>query len=145
MDFTYSNDCFLPYDSIDVIFEEREMPEFGLVKTPYSKELFSWKFFLARSENDIPYGFEELTFDDSEWDIINTPSTWQTEGYSLPQNLIYDFPEVLEEDRERCNSSISNKLYMNSTSEEISSSPGYALFGRRSAYRLCAARPEPNM
>lgn len=118
MDFTYSNDCFLPYDSIDVIFEEREMPEFGLVKTPYSKELFSWKFFLARSENDIPYGFEELTFDDSEWDIINTPSTWQTEGYSLPQNLIYDFPEVLEEDRERCNSSISNKLYMNSTSEE---------------------------
>lgn len=118
MEFTYSNDCFLPYDSFDSIFEEREMPEFGLVETPYTRELSTWKFFLAKSENEIPFGFDELSFDDSEWDLINVPSTWQTEGYSLPQNLIYDYPEVLEQDKERSSSSINNKIYMNSTSPE---------------------------
>lgn len=118
MDFSYSNDCFLPYDTFDSIFEEREMPEFGLVKSPYSRELNTWKFFLAKSENEIPMGFDEIYFDDSEWDLINVPSTWQTEGYSLPQNLLYDYPEVLEQDKERRDSSISNKHFMNSTNAE---------------------------
>lgn len=118
MDFSYSNDCFLPYDTFDSIFEEREMPEFGLVKTPYSRDLGTWKFFLAKSENEIPMGCDEIYFDDSEWNLIDVPSTWQTEGYSLPQNLLYDYPEVLEQDKERCNSSISNKLFMNSTNVE---------------------------
>ncbi|MCQ2465918.1 MAG: hypothetical protein MJ166_00160 [Clostridia bacterium] len=118
MEFSYSNDCFLPYDTFDSIFEERVMPEFGLVKTPYTRELSTWKFFLAKSENEIPMGFDEIYFDDSDWALINVPSTWQTEGYSLPQNLLYDFPAVLEQDKERRETSISNKLYMNSTNSE---------------------------
>lgn len=117
MEFSYSNDCFLPYDSFDSIYEEREMPEFGLVATPYSRDLSTWKFFLARSENEIPMGFDEMYFDDSEWDLINVPSTWQTEGYSLPQNLLYDIPEILERDKEK-RDTISNKYYLNSNSAE---------------------------
>ena len=117
MEFSYSNDCFLPYDSFDSIYEEREMPEFGLVATPYSREISTWKFFLARSENEIPVGFDEMYFDDSEWDLINVPSTWQTEGYSLPHNLLYDLPELLERDKDK-RDTISNKYYLNSTNAE---------------------------
>ena len=118
MEFTYSNDCFLPYESFDYIFSEREMPEFGKIDSPYSRTLSTWKFFLARSENEIPMGFDTPDFDDSEWNLINVPSTWQTEGYGLPQNLLYDFPEILENDKEARDSSINNKNYINSTSAD---------------------------
>ncbi|MBO7425949.1 MAG: hypothetical protein J6U23_09735 [Clostridiales bacterium] len=118
MEFTYSNDCFLPYESFDYIFSEREMPEFGKIDSPYSRPLNTWKFFLARSENEIPMGFDTPDFDDSDWNLINVPSTWQTEGYGLPQNLLYDFPEILENDKESRDSSINNKNYYNSTSAE---------------------------
>ena len=116
MEFTYSNDCFLPYESFDYIFSEREMPEFGKIDSPYSRPLNTWKFFLAKNENEIPMGFDTPDFDDSEWNLINVPSTWQTEGYGLPQNLLYDFPERLENDRDLRDSSINNKNYMNSSS-----------------------------
>ena len=115
MEFTYSNDCFLPYESFDYIFSEREMPEFGKIDSPYSRPLNTWKFFLAKNENEIPMGFDTPDFDDSEWNLINVPSTWQTEGYGLPQNLLYDFPEMLENDRDLRDSSINNKNYMNSS------------------------------
>ena len=118
MEFGYSNDNFLPYESFDYIFSEREMPEFGLIKSPYSRNLSTWRFFLARTENDIPMGFDTPDFDDSEWELINVPSTWQTEGYGLPQNLLYDFPELLEYDKELKDSNISNKNYLTSTSAE---------------------------
>ena len=118
MEFTYSNDCFLPYESFDYIFSEREMPEFGKIDSPFSRPLNTWKFFLARSENEIPMGFDTPDFDDSDWNLINVPSTWQTEGYGLPQNLLYDFPEILENDKDSRDSSINNKNYYNSTSSE---------------------------
>ena len=116
MEFNYSNDCFLPYESFDYIFSERELPEFGLINSPYSRSLNTWKFFLARTENDIPMGFDTPDFDDSDWNLINVPSTWQTEGYGLPQNLLYDFPELLENDKGLRDSSINNKNYITSTS-----------------------------
>ena len=83
MAFEFSTDGFLPYDTFDYIYKERKLPEFGEVASPYDRILSSWKFFLAQGESQVPFGFEALSFDDSDWDIINVPSTWQTEGGDL--------------------------------------------------------------
>ena len=56
MEFTYSNDGFLPYESFDYIFNEREMPEFGKVASPYVKMLTTWKFYLANGQTEVPFG-----------------------------------------------------------------------------------------
>jgi hypothetical protein len=58
------------------------------------------------------------TFDDSEWALVNCPSTWQTEGFGLPQNLIYDYPIRLAENAARREESISDKYIMKSTGND---------------------------
>ena len=118
MEFTYSNDGFLPYDSFDYIFNEREMPEFGKVASPYMKPLATWKFYLANGENEIPFGVTSPSFDDSDWPLVNCPSTWQTEGFGLPQNLIYDYPIRLAEAAARKEETISDKYVMKSQGSE---------------------------
>lgn len=117
MGFEFSTDGFLPYDSFDYIYKERKLPEFGDVVSPYDRILSSWKFFLADGESQMPFGFESLSFDDSDWDIINVPSTWQTEGYGLPQNLLYNYPVELEKITRRGEDSISDKYIMKSVNE----------------------------
>lgn len=120
MDISYSNDNFYPYDSFETYYSERVLPEFGLVKSPYIKNLDSWRFFLAQTSGDIPFDFEGNSFDDSVWDIINVPSTWQTEGYGLPQNLLHDYPDYISKNRKNRSKeeSISHKIYENGTSSE---------------------------
>ena len=115
MEFTYSNDGFLPYSSFDYIFGEREMPEFGKVASPYMKPLKTWKFYLANGQSEVPFGVMNTSFDDSDWALVNCPSTWQTEGFGLPQNLIYDYPERLAQDVARKEESISDKYILKST------------------------------
>lgn len=115
MEFTYSNDGFLPYDSFDYIYNERELPEFGNVVSPYVRTVTTWRFFLARGTSEIPFGVEKMSFDDSEWPLIDTPSTWQTEGYSLPQNLIYDYPERLVNETEKREQTISDRYMLQSS------------------------------
>ena len=114
MEFTYSNDGFLPYSSFDYIFGEREMPEFGKVASPYMKPLKTWKFYLANGQSEVPFGVMNTSFDDSDWALVNCPSTWQTEGFGLPQNLIYDYPERLAQDVARKEESISDKYILKS-------------------------------
>ncbi len=118
MDFEFSTDGFLPYDSFDYIYKDRKLPEFGDPACPYARQISSWKFFLAQGESKIPFGFEAPLFDDSDWDIINAPSTWQTEGYGLPQNLLYNYPDELMKLTKRGEDSISDKYIMKSTGEE---------------------------
>ena len=118
MKFEYANDGFLPYESFDYIYKDRKLPEFGLVETPFRQELTTWKFFLAHSEGEIPFGFESQSFDDSEWDLINVPSTWQTEGYGLPQNLLYNYPEELDKISKRGEESISDKILLHSNDSD---------------------------
>ncbi len=118
LDFTYSNDGFLPYDSFDYIFNEREMPEFGKVASPYLKPLSTWKFYLANGQTEIPFGVENTSFDDSDWPLVNCPSTWQTEGFGLPQNLIYDYPVRLAENAARKEETISDKYILKSIGDE---------------------------
>ena len=118
MDFTYSNDGFLPYDSFDYIYSERELPEFGKVASPYMKPLTTWRFFLARGQSEIPFGVEKKSYDDSEWALINTPSTWQTEGYGLPQNLIYDYPQRLKDEDDKKELTIGDRFILQSNTAD---------------------------
>ncbi len=122
MDFEYSNGSFYPYKSFDSIFADRKLPEFGNVETPYVREISTWRFFLANGESEIPFGFEAQSFDDEDWDIMNVPSTWQMEGYGLPQNLLYNYPEELQRISKRGEESISDKYLLtsnNSFADEI--------------------------
>lgn len=118
MDFEFSTDGFLPYDSFEYIYKDRKLPEFGDAVSPYEHLISSWKFFHADGEGQIPFGFESASFDDSDWDIINVPSTWQTEGYGLPQNLLYNYPVELEKLSKRGEDSISDKYILKSNNEE---------------------------
>ena len=118
MEFTYSNDGFLPYDSFDYIFSERELPEFGKVRSPYVKPLTTWKFFLAGGPSEVPFGSTKISFDDSFWGLIDTPSTWQTEGYGLPQNLIYNYPEIIRNGTDKKDLTISDRYMLQSTTPE---------------------------
>jgi len=118
LEFTYSNDGFLPYESFDFIFNERQMPEFGKVASPYLKPLTTWKFYLANGQSEVPFGVMNTSFDDSEWALVNCPSTWQTEGFGLPQNLIYDYPIRLAENAARKEETISDKYVIKSTGND---------------------------
>ena len=118
LEFTYSNDGFLPYDSFDYIYNDRVMPEFGKVVSPYHRPLTTWKFYLAHGDTEIPFGATLLSFDDTEWDIVNCPSTWQTDGYGLPQNLLYEYPERLMDNAARHEDTISDKYVKNSTNSQ---------------------------
>ena len=91
------------------------MPEFGKVASPYMKPLKTWKFYLANGQSEVPFGVMNTSFDDSDWALVNCPSTWQTEGFGLPQNLIYDYPERLAHDVARKEESISDKYILKST------------------------------
>ena len=44
----------------------------------------SWKFFWAASPGQEPEGFTSVDFDDSGWDEIAVPGTWQLQGYGRP-------------------------------------------------------------
>ncbi len=94
------------------------MPEFGKVASPYLRPLTTWKFYLAHGDTEIPFGVELRSFDDTEWDIVNCPSTWQTEGYGLPQNLLYEYPERLNDNTSRHEDTISDKFVRTSTNSE---------------------------
>ena len=118
MDFTYSNDGFLPYESFEYIYSDRKMPEFGEVRSPYVTALDSWKFFLAGNDGEVPFGFESPSFDDSEWNIINTPSAWQCEGYGLPNNLLYNYADKFDGKIDKKDETITDKFLMRSSDGE---------------------------
>ncbi len=46
-----------------------------------------WKFFFANSRKDVQKKFFDKNFDDSKWDTIKVPNSWQCAGYD---NVFYD-------------------------------------------------------
>ena len=54
----------------------------------------TWSFCFADNPDLIPAAFQAPDFDDSEWDQIPVPSTWQLLGYGHPHytNVIFPFP-----------------------------------------------------
>ena len=60
----------------------------ALANTQSSHEYLSlnglWKFYLAKTTDMSPKGFENSDFDDSSWPDIRVPASWQTQGYGTP-------------------------------------------------------------
>ncbi|MBR2750914.1 MAG: hypothetical protein IKD90_07265 [Clostridiales bacterium] len=81
---------FYPYDSIDELYCEKQQPEFGQVKSLWKLDLPKWKFFHARSSEELPGDFMSLDYNDDSWDVIDVPSVWQQEGYGYPSELVYE-------------------------------------------------------
>jgi len=53
-----------------------------------------WKFHIVRNPDSSPKGFYEEGFDETGWDVIQVPSSWQMLGYDKPiyTNVRYPFP-----------------------------------------------------
>ncbi|GLX80424.1 beta-galactosidase [Thalassotalea insulae] len=51
-----------------------------------------WKFNWQRSPKNKPLGFEQSSFDDSQWQQIRVPGNWEVEGYGYPIYLDERFP-----------------------------------------------------
>ncbi len=83
-------DSFWPYDSIDELYCEKILPEFGLVPSKWQFTLPSWRFFHAENRDMVPVDFTEPSCNDNLWDTVDLPSVWQQEGYGIPSNLQYD-------------------------------------------------------
>ena len=47
-----------------------------------------WAFRWSAAPADRPVGFEATDFVDAEWDRINVPSNWQTEGFGVPMPIL---------------------------------------------------------
>ncbi|SHF81022.1 beta-galactosidase [Caldanaerobius fijiensis DSM 17918] len=79
----------IPYADIESALES----ERGL--SPYFRLLSgNWKFHYAPSPAETPEGFEQESYNVSEWDTIPVPSNWQMLGYGKPNytNVAYPFP-----------------------------------------------------
>lgn len=90
-------DSFWPYDSIDEIYQEKTLPEFGRVPSKWQFFLPLWRFIHAENRDMVPLDFALPTCDDSLWDAVELPSVWQQEGYGIPANLMYDAGSKAEE------------------------------------------------
>jgi beta-galactosidase len=44
----------------------------------------SWKFHWSPNVHDRPVGFQEPSFDDTAWTLLDVPSCWQLHGYGIP-------------------------------------------------------------
>lgn len=59
-----------------------------------------WKFKWVPKPDDRPKGFWETDYDDSQWDDLKVPATWEVNGYGFPiyVNTRYDFDYLMEPD-----------------------------------------------
>lgn len=51
-----------------------------------------WKFKYFENYNQVDFGFAEPHFNSREWDTIDVPSCWETEGYGVPQYCNVQYP-----------------------------------------------------
>src|SRR4051812_10315436 len=53
-----------------------------------------WRFHLAPTVAEAPAGIADPQFDDSAWDLLAVPSSWQMHGHGQPAytNVVYPFP-----------------------------------------------------
>ncbi len=80
---------YVPFaDSETAIDGERtDSPWFSLLNG-------EWKFQLFPNPESVPEDFNAESFNDSDWDRIPVPSSWQMHGYGKPHytNVVYPFP-----------------------------------------------------
>lgn len=64
-------------------------------ETPFRVSLNGrWRFHWVPKPADKPEGFEKAGFDDKEWDEIQVPGCWETQGFGIPiyTNIAYPYP-----------------------------------------------------
>lgn len=83
-------DYFWPYDSIDEIYSEKFLPEFGIVPSKWQFTVPTWRFLHTENRDMVPLDFKEQMCDDRLWDAVDLPSVWQQEGYGTALDLMYD-------------------------------------------------------
>lgn len=84
----------MPYDDLESALSGEE--------SKYKQSLNGkWRFYWQRGLKNQPNGFERMGFNDSEWDEINVPSVWQTEGYSVPYYYASTFPRAISRNKLR--------------------------------------------
>ena len=52
----------------------------------------NWKFHFVRDPKERPSTFQNVVYDDSEWNTIPVPSNWEVEGYDYPIYLDERYP-----------------------------------------------------
>ena len=55
-----------------------------------------WAFRFAKRPEDRPQGFEKPSFDVADWDEIDVPGNWQTQGFGVPIYTNFNYPFVRE-------------------------------------------------
>ena len=57
-----------------------------------------WKFKWIENATDLPKGFQNTTFNDSNWDDFKIPATWEVNGYGYPVyvNTSYEFDKIIK-------------------------------------------------
>lgn len=52
----------------------------------------TWKFHWVKNPDNKPKSFQHLKFDDSDWNTIQVPGNWETQGYGYPIYLDERYP-----------------------------------------------------
>jgi beta-galactosidase len=53
-----------------------------------------WAFHVAKNPSERPHLFYRENYDIRDWDIINVPSNWETEGYDVPIYTNVKYPHA---------------------------------------------------
>ncbi|XP_047947875.1 beta-galactosidase [Salvia hispanica] len=78
----------------DAVVKAIDCAAYWVKNLPFVKSLSGdWKFFLAPNPTDAPE-FYDSSFQDSTWNTIPVPSSWQMHGFDKPiyTNVVYPFP-----------------------------------------------------
>ena len=68
----------------------------GITEKEISKRFMSlngdWKFYFVKDPKQRPTTFQNVNYDDSQWDTIPVPANWEVEGYDHPIYLDERYP-----------------------------------------------------
>ena len=76
---------FLNYKSFDEAIKPIDVDQIADIYKSSKYKLLNgdWKFAFLNSANDIKEEFFAKNFDDSKWDILDVPNSWQCKGYDI--------------------------------------------------------------
>jgi beta-galactosidase len=95
------------WENLEVLQVNREPPRASFVAYPSARDALArepddspwrqsldgmWRFWWVRKPAERPPGFFEPGYDDSGWDLIQVPSSWEVQGYGYPIYLDVEYP-----------------------------------------------------
>ncbi|HZL11293.1 MAG TPA: glycoside hydrolase family 2 TIM barrel-domain containing protein [Prolixibacteraceae bacterium] len=90
----------LPMHSSFFVFENEQLAKKGDWKQSanYLNLNGDWKFKWAEKPAELPKDYESTSFDDSGWNKMQVPSTWEVNGYGDPIyiNVGYEFENIMK-------------------------------------------------